>query len=88
MLIDLALTHYCMDLDSLVQKFETWNVIYIWIQQLKNIFLYFLELAFRLYKSVDYWQFGIAMRNLVNYDSTGPVPIGIVMQNPVNYEWL
>jgi len=38
------------------KKFETWNVIYIWTKQLKNIlFFYFLELPFRLYKSVDYW---------------------------------
>jgi len=29
---------------------------------------------------------GIAMWNLVNYDSAGPVPIGIVMRNPVNHE--
>jgi len=49
----------------------------------KYFFLYFLDLSFRLYKSVD---FGIAMRNLENYDSAGPVPIGIAMRNPVKYE--
>jgi len=37
------LTLYRMDLDALVQKIETWNVIYIWIKQLKNIISYFLE---------------------------------------------
>jgi len=32
---------------------------------------------------------GIAMRNLVNYDSAGPVLIGIAMRKPVKYEyWL
>jgi len=41
---------YRMDLDTLVQKIETWNVIYKWTKQLKSIFL---ELSFRLYKSVD-----------------------------------
>jgi len=29
---------------------------------------------------------GIAVRNLVNYDSAGPVPNGVIMRNPVNYE--
>jgi len=32
---------YRMDLDALVQKIETWNVIYIWTKQLKNIFVFF-----------------------------------------------
>jgi len=29
---------------------------------------------------------GIAMQNLVNCDSVDPVPISIIMRNPVNYE--
>jgi len=57
----------------------------MWTKQLKSIYFYFLELAFRLFKNVDY---GIAMQNLVNYDSAGPVPISIVMRNPMKYEWL
>jgi len=44
-----------LDLDALVQKIETWNVIYLSAKQLTNISLFFLELAFKLYKRVDYW---------------------------------
>jgi len=69
------------------KKTETWNVIYIWIKQLKIIFLYFLDLTFRLY-SIKVLTIGIAMWNLVNCDSAGPVPVGIVNWNPVNNEWL
>jgi len=67
------------------KKIETWNAIYMWTKQLKSIFLYFWSLHLGCMKVLT---IGIAMRNLANYDSAGPVPNGIVMRNPVNYEWL
>jgi len=42
-----------------------------------------MELAFRLFQVLA---IGIAMQNLVNYDTAGPVPIGIAMRNLVNYK--
>jgi len=44
-------------------------------------FLYCLELAFNKVLTI-----GIAMRNIVNYDSADPVPIGILMRSLVNYK--
>jgi len=52
------------------KKIETWNVIYIWFKQLKNIFCIFWSWHLGCIKVLTIY---IAMRNLVNYDSAGPV---------------
>jgi len=79
-------TLYRVDLDALVQKLKLAMLSMYEQSNAKIHFSYFLELAFRLYKSVDYWL--LTMGNLVNCDSAGPVPIGIVMRNTVDYEYL
>jgi len=58
----IILTLYRMDFRCPRPKNETWNVNKA---TRKYFFWYFLELAFRLYKSVD---IGIVMRNPVNYE--------------------
>jgi len=78
----IALTLYHMDLCAFVQK--NWNLecdLYMNKATQKYFIFYFLELAF---SCIQVLTIGIAMQNLVNYDSAGPVPIGIVMQNLVN----